>query len=108
MGIATAAGALYAPIVFLIGLIFGTIPVLILAPTTRRQRGGRSRNTHDVCRERVCLPLLRGSASCAAHGSCPIHNGRGGFRGVDVRGSRSGRARIRCDLLDLFRKAPLL
>ena len=53
MGIATAAGAFYAPIVFLIGLIFGTIRVLILAPTTRRQRGGRSRNTHDACREFV-------------------------------------------------------
>ena len=32
MGIATAAGACYALIVFLIGFIFGTLRVLILAP----------------------------------------------------------------------------
>jgi len=32
MGIATAAGALYALIVFLIGFIFGTVRVLLLAP----------------------------------------------------------------------------
>ena len=30
-------------------------------PTTRRHRGGRSRNPHNACRELVCLPLLRGS-----------------------------------------------
>jgi len=32
MGIATAAGALYALVVFLIGFIFGTVRVLLLAP----------------------------------------------------------------------------
>src|ERR1051326_2789755 len=32
MGIATAAGAYYALIVFLIGFVFGTIRVLVLAP----------------------------------------------------------------------------
>jgi hypothetical protein len=32
MGVATGAGAFYALIVFLIGFIFGTIRVLVLAP----------------------------------------------------------------------------
>jgi hypothetical protein len=81
---ATKAGALYAILVFLFGLIFGTIRVLMVAPHLGETTAVILEAPLDTHCELVPLRLVRAQAQCEA--DCPgsIIDGLSRLSGADI------------------------